>query len=97
MFLRGTKTLVAILFSSLAALILLVWACLGIVFPFVRRILAVRRSRRPYKRFMHESRILRKRLGEGDEGYFYFLLSKAFRAVRSGTSAGRTLCRMSAP
>jgi hypothetical protein len=82
-FLRGTKTLAALILSSVAAAVLAAWACLAFAFPFLRRLWSRNRARRPYKRFLHDMRVLRRRLGDGDEAYFYFLLSRAFRAYAS--------------
>jgi hypothetical protein len=83
LFLPGTKTLIAVIASSLAALALAVWAAAAFLMPFLSRLLSVRRARKPFRRFQHELRIMRKRLKDEDQAYFYALLSRAFRAYAS--------------
>lgn len=80
LFLPGTRTMVVIALSSLAALVLSAWAIAAFLLPFASRLASARRERRPYKRFQHELRILRKRMEDTDRSYFYALLSRAFRA-----------------
>jgi hypothetical protein len=83
LYLPGTRTLVAASASCLAALALVAWAFAAFLMPFLSRILSRRRARMPYRRFQHELRIMRKRLGDEDGAYFYGLLSRAFRAYAS--------------
>ncbi len=82
-FLRGTKSFVAFLISGISALILLAWAFLSFFYPLLQRRIKLQLSRRPYRRYLHQTRILRKRLNAGDEAYFYALLSAAFRSWAS--------------
>jgi hypothetical protein len=83
LFLPGTRTFAAVIASCLAALILAAWAMIAFIMPLMNRMLSVRRARKPFRRFQHELRIMRKRLKDEDQAYFYALLSRAFRSYAS--------------
>jgi hypothetical protein len=77
--LPGTRLGLAALAAALALLGLSGYGFAALALPWLRRRAAAARARKPYHRFLHDLRVARKRIGDGEPSRFYAYLSAAFR------------------